>query len=119
MVMAQDAFDNLASNTRSLGLAIDAMRSLERHGGGTMMERAFAGFTALPAPDGAKSRRPWWTVLNYSENPDDRLDLSADEVRARYATLAKRRHPDVEGGSVDAMVELTEARDEAVRSLEG
>ena len=52
------------------------------------------------------------------QNPD-LVVARFDEVRARYATLAKRRHPDVEGGSVDAMVELTEARDEAVRSLEG
>lgn len=119
MVMAQDAFDNLAANTRSLGLAIDALRALDRHGGGTMMERAFAGFTALPSPDGAKPKRPWQTVLNYSLDPDDLMDLSAEEVEARFRTLAKRRHPDVDGGSVEAFQELQEARDEAVRSLGG
>ncbi len=50
MAMACDRFDNAAANMRSLGLAIDAMRQLERHGGGTMMERAFTGFAALTAP---------------------------------------------------------------------
>ena len=50
MVMACDRFDNAAANMRSLGLAIEAMRQLERHGGGTMIERAFTGFVALPAP---------------------------------------------------------------------
>ena len=37
MAMACDRFDNAAANMRSLvGLAIEAMRQLERHGGGTM-----------------------------------------------------------------------------------
>jgi hypothetical protein len=50
MVMAQDAFTTVEANTRSLGLAIEAMRQLERHGGGAMMERAFTGFAALAPP---------------------------------------------------------------------
>lgn len=119
MVMAQDAYDNMASNTRSLGLAIEAMRGLARHGGGTMMERAFDGFAALPAPDGAKPKRPWFVVLNYSDDPDQRRDLSVEEVEARFRSLAKRRHPDVDGGSADLMAELNEARDDAVRELGG
>lgn len=118
MVMAQDHFDSLAGNTRSLGLAIEALRQLERHGGGTMMERAFAGFSALPPPEGAKIKRAWWTVLNYSADPDDRADLSVEEVQARFRTLSKRRHPDG-GGSVEAFQELQEARDDAVRDLGG
>lgn len=119
MVMAQDRYWDVAANLRSLALAIEAMRALDRHGGGTMMERAFAGFTALPAPDGAKPKRPWWTVLNYPADPDDRLDLSVEEVDARFRTLAKRRHPDVDGGSVEAFQELQEARDDAVREIGG
>ncbi len=119
MVMAQDAFDSVSANVRSLGLAVEAMRSLERHGGGTMMQKAFDGFAALPAPDGVKPKRPWWTVLNYSENPEDRLDLSVEEVQARFKTLARRRHPDTDGGSAELMAELNEARDEAVRELGG
>jgi hypothetical protein len=50
MTMACDRFDNAAANMRSLGLAIEAMRQLERHGGGAMMEKAFSGFVALPPP---------------------------------------------------------------------
>ena len=119
MVMAQDAYDSLAANARSLGLAVAALRSLERHGGGTMMERAFAGFTALPAPEGSKPKRAWWTVLNYSEDSDMRADLSVEEIEARFKTLAKRRHPDVDGGSHDLFTELSDARDEAVRALGG
>jgi hypothetical protein len=116
MVMAQDAFDNPAANLRSLGLAIEAMRSLERHGGGTMMNRAFDGFAALPPPAGVKPKRPWWQVLRYSDNPEDRELLSVGEVKARFNTLAKKMHPDA-GGDSDDLSELTMARDEAVAEL--
>lgn len=119
MVMAQDAFDGIAANLRSLGLAIEAIRALERHGGGQMIERAFAGFTALPAPDGSKPKRPWWIVLNYGDSDEARADLSVDEVIARYKTLAKKRHPDADGGSSELFQELSDARDEAVQALGG
>ena len=84
-VMAQDAYLGIAENMRSLSLAIDAMRSLERHGGGTMMTRAFDGFAALPPPAGSKPTRPWWDVLKYSANPEDRELLSAAEIAVQYA----------------------------------
>jgi hypothetical protein len=119
MVMACDAYDNIASNLRSLGMAIEALRQLERHGGGVMMERAFAGFSALPPPEGSTPKRPWYVVLNYGEDPEARADLSVDEVEARFKTLAKRRHPDVTGGSVELMAELNAAREDAVRELGG
>lgn len=119
MVMAQDAYTNIAANVRSLGLAIEALRQLERHGGGTMMERAFAGFTALPPPEGSKPRRPWWEVMRYSADPEERELLSVKEIEARYQTLAKRMHPDVEGGSNEAMTELNQAKEDAVAELNG
>ena len=46
MAMACDRYDAPSANLRSLGLGIEAMRQLERHGGGAMMERAFAAFAA-------------------------------------------------------------------------
>ncbi len=67
MVMACDRYQRAAANLRSLGLALEAMRQLARHGGGVMMERAFAGFVALPPPpscwDGSalKTEHPGWT----------------------------------------------------------
>lgn len=118
MVMAQDAFDNPAANFRSLGLAVEALRALERHGGGTMMERAFAGFSALPPPEGAKPRRPWWEVLRYPADPAERELLSLAEVKARFNTLAKRLHPDA-GGSAEDMAELNLAFEDAQRELAG
>lgn len=118
MVMASDRYTSTAANVRSLGLAIEAMRQLERHGGGQMMERAFAGFTALPPPEGSKPKRPWWEVLRFPADPADRELLSVPEVKARYNTLAMKLHPD-QGGSTDAMAELNEAKADAVSELGG
>lgn len=118
MVMAQDDYWDVAANFRSLALAIEAMRQLERHGGGTMMEKAFYGFAALPPPAGSKPRRPWWTVLHYSADPKERELLSLAEVKARYATLAKRLHPDA-GGTAEGFTELNQARDDAFAELGG
>lgn len=117
-VMAQDRYYDVAANVRSLALAIEGMRQLERHGGGTMMERAFDGFAALPAPDGAKPKRPWWEVLRYSANPEDRELLSPGEVEERFKTLAKKVHPDA-GGDVEAFQELQAAKDEAIQAIRG
>lgn len=121
MVMATDAFDNVASNVRSLGLAIEAMRQLERHGGGQMMERAFTGFSALPPPDNYQPRRPWWEVLRYPEDPAEREILSVAEIEARWKALAKKLHPDGSGASASdaAMSELNVAREDAVKEIEG
>lgn len=116
MAMACDRFTNPAANTRSLGVAIESMRKLERHGGGVMMERAFAGFAALPPPEGMKRERPWWEVLHYSADPAERELLSVREIEARHATLAKRLHPD-KGGNAEAMAELNSARDRARADL--
>lgn len=112
MTMAQDAYERPEDNLRSLTLAIEAMRAIERHGGGTMMERAFSGFTALPPPP--KPKRPWWKVLGYSDDPADREGLTDSEIDMRYRVLAKKRHPDMPGGSTDAMNELSDAKAEAI-----
>lgn len=102
LVMACDAFARVEHNMRSLAIAIEAMRQLERHGGGTMMDRAFEGFAALPAPAPAH----WSDILGVGRN------ASLAEIEAAYRDLAKRSHPDA-GGSEAAMAELNHARDQA------
>lgn len=116
IVMAQDTYNDVACNLRSLTLAIEAMRALERHGGGTMMNKAFDGFAALPPPEGSRPARPWWEVLHYPADPADREFLTAAEVEARYRGLAKRYHPDA-GGDPALFAELATARDMAVEEL--
>ena len=100
-VMAVDRFDSDAANLRSIGLAIAAMRILERHGGSALMDRAFAGFAALPAP------RSCWDVLGIEEGADK------EEIERAFRAKAKECHPD-RGGSNELMAELTNARADAL-----
>lgn len=106
LVMARDRFKTVAGNMRSLTLAIEAMRQLERHGGSTMMERAFQGFAALAPPDWKK---PWREV--FGVKPDWHGDIGA-----LYREKARIRHPDA-GGSDTLMAELNVAYQEARREL--
>lgn len=90
MVMARDAYTSVHDNLRSIGLGIAHLRGLERHGGGTMMERAFEGFAALPAPEKFDA----WGTLGL------RPGATQDEIEAKFRELAKRHHPDMGGDAV-------------------
>lgn len=109
MVMARDAYADWRDNILSLGLAVEAFRALHRHGGAHMMERAFTGFMALPAPS---AQRSWREVLNLVGEPNP----NREQVESHYRIRARKAHPDG-GGSIEAMVELTAARDAALREI--
>jgi hypothetical protein len=102
-VMARDEYETVHDNLRSIGLAIEHLRGLDRHGGATMMERAFEGFAALPAPKSA------WEILGIAPG------ASAEAISAAFRDRAKRAHPDA-GGSHEVMAELARARDEALKA---
>lgn len=104
--MARDVYTTPWENIRSLILAIDAIRSIERHGGSVMMERAFAGFAAIAPPDWKK---PWREV--FGVQPDWRGDITA-----LYREKARNRHPDA-GGNDNLMAELNVAYAEAKREM--
>lgn len=120
MAMAQDSFDSVAKNMRSLFLAIEAMRAIERHGGGYMMQRSFEGFAALPPPADAKGyeKRPWRTVLELDEALYGALPAAQQLVLAEsaYRERARKAHPD-NGGSPEAMAELNVAIEDARAAL--
>ena len=104
-VMAQDRYELIQDNLRSLALAIEGLRQMERHGGAQMMERAFAGFEALPAP----GSHNWRHILG--------SDLeNVGQVERRFRELARERHPD-HGGSESMMADLNAARDAAKLEL--
>lgn len=105
--MARDSYNTPWENIRSLILAIDAIRSIERHGGSTMMERAFSGFAAIAPPSWKK---PWRQV--FGVEPTWRGDITA-----LYREKAKNRHPDA-GGSDSLMAELNVAYAEARADLQ-
>jgi len=107
-VMARDGFNSVAGNLRSLGLAIEGLRLLERHGGSLMLERAFEGFLAIAPPDWKK---PWRQV--FGVKPDWRGDL-----KQLYREKARERHSDL-GGSDTLMAELNNAYEDAQREFNG
>lgn len=121
MSMAQDTYDTVAKNMRSLTLAIDAMRAIERHGGGYMMQRSFEGFAALPPPaDGtAYQKKPWRDVLDLPSQTYGRLPKANQLIlaEAAYRQMSRAAHPDVPGGSADKMAELNIAIEDARSEL--
>lgn len=118
VVMARDAYTEIAANLRSLAMAIEHLRGLDRHGGGVMVEKAFTGFLALPAPgDSPDAPRPWRDVLEISGDPN--LIPHPTMVEAAFRVLARRLHPDVPGtGSSERFQELVDARAAALAELE-
>jgi hypothetical protein len=98
VVLACDQYEEVHDNIRAIGKTIEALRGIERWGASDMLDRAFTGFEALPAPE------QWWQVLGVSPG------AGADEINRVYREAARRAHPD-QGGSDAAMSRLNAARD--------
>lgn len=110
--MAIDRYTKVEQNIAALAATIEAMRAIERHGGAAILNRAFTGFTALPAPIVAGMKMPWREVLGLARHSGN----TPEEVQTAYRRLASQFHPD-RGGSPEKMAELNAARDEALKEL--
>lgn len=108
--MAIDRYDRVADNLAAIAATLEAMRAIERHGGGSILERAFIGFAQLPAA--IVTQRPWREVLGFGP-----VTPTVEGMETRYRALSRERHPDKEGGSHDAMAELNAARAAALAEL--
>ena len=106
MVMARDPFTSVAGNLRTLALAIEHLRGLERHGGSLMFEKAFTSYLAIAAPD---SKKPWRQVFGIKPE-------WTGDIKALYREKARERHSDV-GGNDTLMAELNVAYAEARQEL--
>jgi hypothetical protein len=102
MCFACDRWDSLADNTQAIRKTIEALRGIERWGTGDMVQQAFTGFVALPAPPSA------WEVLGLKPG------ATSSEINAAYRDRAKKTHSDA-GGSDSEMARLNVARDELLR----
>lgn len=112
LVMAQDRFNTVMGNMRSLTMAIEGLRQMERHGGATMMERAFDGFAALPAPDDC------WKILGIDKAVIQRM-RAKENWRGECQQLIRdffrqRAMETMNGGDMDRLVR---ARDEALEKI--
>lgn len=108
---ACDDWYYVRDNVRAIGKTIEALRGIARWGTGDMMERAFQGFVALPAPES----EAWWSVLNfYSET--EALFQGDFEIRAKK--LIQQYHPDKPDGDEWKLKQVVRARDKG-RALRG
>jgi hypothetical protein len=105
-VLACDKWNSAADNMAAIAGHIDAIRTQERYGVGTL-DQAFAGYAALP-PVGGTQGGDWRAELGFT--PPDPMSL--DIAETRYRQLLRDRHPDA-GGSHDAVLRLNLARDAA------
>ena len=110
-VMAIDQYDRVADNLAAVAATLEAMRAIERHGGATILDRAFTGFQALPAPKDPVGHRHWCDVMRFP-SPSQTLE----DVKARYRLMAAEMPPDA-GGTDAMMAELNGAYAQAQREL--
>jgi hypothetical protein len=105
LVMAQDRFWSVIGNMRSLTMAIEGLRQMERHGGATMMERAFDGFLAIAPPEDC------WRILQIDQHA--RVGIVTREL-ITHAFRERAKEGYGHGGDMDRLVK---ARDEALRQI--
>lgn len=86
--MAIDIYTAVADNLAAIAATLEAIRAIERHGGGQILERVFTGFAALPAPEESR----WWDVLMVSR------DATEPVVTEAWKRLRSRWHPDKTDG---------------------
>lgn len=100
MCFACDRWLSVGENLQAIAKTIEALRGIERWGTGEMVQAAFTGFAALPAPQTPDP--PWWFTLGV-----DRA-ASLSECETAYKRKAMESHPD-RGGNHDDMVRVNNA----------
>lgn len=103
--MAVDRYDRVQDNLAAIAATLDALRAVERHGGATILDRAFTGFVALPAP------RAWWQVLELpGPNP------TREQLESAHRRLISKHHPD-KGGDAETAADINTARDQGMEAI--
>ena len=119
-VLACDHWKDITQNIRAVSLTIEAICGIDRWGCTEIVERAFAGFTALPAAGETSRRRTWREILDMQAEHFLALE-NAEQLliaKGRFRKLMADYHPD-KGGGIDAATELNVAMEQAERELTG
>lgn len=103
--IAVDRYDRVADNLAAIAATLEALRAIERHGGAAILDRAFTGFVALPAPE-----QPWQVLGLATSKP------TPEEIEDAYRKLAMQHHPD-RGGDPQEMARINAARDDLYDGL--
>lgn len=106
-VVACDSYDKVTQNIRAVGVTIEALRAIQRHGATEMLEQAFTGFAALPP---AHRDDPWWETLGVAKTAD------AETINRAFRELAALHHPD-KGGDVQIFSKISAAYTESKEVL--
>lgn len=106
--MAIDQYARVADNLGAIAATLYAMRAIERHGGAEILNRAFSGFTALPAP-GQTSAVSWRDVLGHDITNIEQLENA-------YARCRSTAHPD-KGGTSDSFHAVQKAYEQARQEI--
>lgn len=103
---ACDRWNRIEDNMQAINHTINALRGISRWGTGDMVDAAFTGFQALPAPD-----PPWWFTLGVERS------ASIEECEAAWKRKAMEKHPD-RGGTHEEMVRINAAIEKARKEKE-
>jgi hypothetical protein len=101
IALACDKYDTVEANIAAIAAHIDAMRTTERHGVGSL-EQMFAGFQALPPGTATAEQRglDWRALLGHP--------TTLEQAEATYRRLMKEHHPDT-GGRDEVAAALNQA----------
>lgn len=104
MSFACDRWQKIEHNMQAIGKTIEALRGIDRWGTGDMLEAAFTGFLALPAPTAAN----WRTVLDVS------VGWTRAQVEHKYRRLRSDAHS---AGDTDRFMAINAAWEAAQKEL--
>ncbi len=109
MCFACDRYSRATANIQAIAKTINALRGISRWGTGDMMEAAFTGFVALPAP--GQTTAAWRDTLNL-----DARENNLDVVKRNYQILRSANHPD-RGGNAHLFDAVNRAWEQAQQEL--
>jgi hypothetical protein len=102
---ACDRWEKVEDNMHAICKTIDALRGINRWGTGDMVEAAFHGFEALPAPGNSSN---WRDIFGQ--------DVTKDTLEGRYRFVRSAAHPD-RGGSTERFNSVQRAYEQARAEL--
>lgn len=107
MCFACDRWRKIEDNMQAIAKTIEALRGVARWGTGDMMEAAFNGFTALPAPN---TQHSWQHALGLPVN------ANTPALREAWLRLRSKHHPD-KGGDPQKFAQVKAAYEQGCAAL--
>ena len=106
-----DTFDHWDSNLRAIGLALEALRKVDRYGV-TRRAEQYRGWQALPAPDAGETIRTEEDAWKFLENLlGHHVGLkTSGAVEFALREAERKTHPD-KGGNADDFKKVQRARE--------